>query len=111
MKATNGARLERVNIMLERSESEWLDMLVDNVRANGGCVSRSEIVRAAIAGFRELAKLAPECPAKFMALERCRCGGDLIVMSVLAARYATDSRLHTSTTVPRETRQERSQAS
>ena len=109
MKTANGARLERVNIMLAREESEWLDSLVADIKANGGCVSRSEIVRAAIAGLTELAKRAPECPSRFIALGKCRTGADLVVMSVIAARYATE-RSH-SATVPREKQPERSIAS
>lgn len=99
MKTTNGARLERVNLMLEREESEWLDKLAQSIKDQTGAkVSRSEIVRAAIAGLRELHRLAPESQSRLFPLDRCRSGSDLAMLAVIASRAATDARqLHTRT--------------
>jgi len=93
MKSTNGERLERYNVLLERHESEWLDQLVEEIQTRTGAkVSRSEIVRAGIAGMRELHRLAPECPSRFAPLASCRRGSDLVVMIVLALRWAIGGR-------------------
>lgn len=88
---SNGLRLERFNIVLEPSDSEFLDRLVQEIRAVAGAkVSRSEIVRAAIAGLHELHRLTPEGgPSWLPPLNRCRSGSDLAVVAVLAARVAT----------------------
>jgi hypothetical protein len=90
MKSNTGERLYRYNLLLADAESAWLDQLADEIRqANGAKVSRSEIVRAAIAGLRELYRLAPERPSKFVALTHARTGSDLALMTILAARLAT----------------------
>jgi hypothetical protein len=57
------------------------------VAATGAQVSRSEIVRASIAGLRELHGLAP-LAARLMSLDQCRSGSALLVLAVLAPRMA-----------------------
>jgi hypothetical protein len=90
MKSSTGEPLERVNIMLQRTDSEWLDSLVTEMQAETGSrISRSEIVRAAISGIRELDRLAKEGPSRVVPLTKCRSGEDLAIMTVLAARLAT----------------------
>jgi hypothetical protein len=92
MKSTTGERLERVNVMLAREDSEFLDQLSEEITAKTGAkVSRSEIVRAGIAGIRELHRLAPECPSRFVPLASCRSGADLVIWMVLAIRWACPS--------------------
>jgi len=86
----NSPRMERFNIVLPREDSEWLDVLAWQIRAQTGAkVSRSEIVRAAIAGLRELHLRAPERPSKFVPLAQARSGSDLELIAILAARLAT----------------------
>ena len=52
-----GETLQRTNLMLTKGESEWLDAFAAEILATGGAkVSRSEIVRAALVGLRELHK-------------------------------------------------------
>jgi len=83
-------RLERVNLMLARDESEWLDQLVAEIlQQTGAKVSRSEIVRAAIATLAELHRLAPWCPEWITPLALCKTGSQLAVLGVLAVRCAT----------------------
>ncbi len=90
MKSTTDARLYRYNLLLTDSESTWLDQLAEEIRATTGAkVSRSEIVRAALAGLRELHRLAPTCPSRLPALTAARSGDALAMLTVLAARYAT----------------------
>lgn len=80
----------RYNLVMGDSDSAWLDQFAEEIHAaTGAKVSRSEIVRAAIAGMRELARLAPGCPSRFPALTHCRSGEDLAMLTVLAARCAT----------------------
>ena len=53
-------RLERFNVVLALEESEWLNQLAAEIHAETQVkISRSEIIRAALAGLRELHKLAP----------------------------------------------------
>lgn len=92
MNSNTGERLYRANIMLADEDSAFLDRLSDEIREHTGAkVSRSEIVRAAIAGIRELHRLAPECP-RFSPLTVARSGADLAIFSVLAIRLATSVR-------------------
>jgi hypothetical protein len=92
MKSTTGERLERVNVMLAREDSEFLDQLSEEIRATTGAhVSRSEIVRAGIAGMRELHRLAPDCSSRFVPLASSRSGADLVIWMVLAIRWACQS--------------------
>jgi len=86
-----GARMERFNIVLPLDDSEWLDRIAWEIREkNGVKISRSEIVRAAIAGIRELNLQASKRPSKFVPLANARSGSDLRVLAILAARLATD---------------------
>ena len=86
----SGAPMERFNIVLPLEDSEWLDRFAWEIRQqNGAKVSRSEIVRAAIAGLRELHRRAPERPSKFAPLTQARSGSDLEMIAILAARVAT----------------------
>jgi len=106
MKSTTGERLERVNVMLAREDSEWLDQLAEEIHAETGAnVSRSEIVRAGIAGIRELHRLAPECQSRFVPLASSRSGVDLVIWMVLAIRWACRS--DGTTHLPRNNGQER----
>jgi len=92
LKSTTEARLERVNLMLSREDSEFLDELSEEIHTSTGArVSRSEIVRAGIAGMRSLHTHAPECPSRFVPLASCRTGADLTVMIVMAIRWACQS--------------------
>jgi|SRR5215469_4481127 len=86
-----GARMERFNVVLPVDDSEWLDRFAWEIRdQNGAKISRSEIVRAAIAGLRELHLRAPEPPSKFVPLlTLARSGSDLELIAILAARLAT----------------------
>ena len=55
--------MKRVNLILSREDSIFLDKLAREIDDRVGArVSRSEIVRASIAGMRELHRLAPLCP-------------------------------------------------
>jgi hypothetical protein len=84
----------RYNLVMGDTDSNFLDQLAEEIReATGAKVSRSEIVRAAIAGLRELHRLAPDCPSRFPALTHCRSGEDLAMLTVLAARCATQERV------------------
>ena len=86
-----GARMERFNIVLPLDDSEWLDRIAWEIREkNGAKISRSEIVRAAIAGIRELHLQASERPSKFVPLAKVRSRSDLRMLAILAARLATD---------------------
>jgi hypothetical protein len=81
----NGSRLERVNLMLSSEESEWLNQLAMEIRQQtGASVSRSEIVRAAIAALRELHRFCPQ--SQFGALTAAKKGTDLRVLAILAIR-------------------------
>ena len=83
-------RRERFNVVLSLEDSAWLDELAEELLAGAGAkVSRSEIIRAALATLRELHRTAPDCPARFLPLAQCRRGSDLAVMGVLAVRWAT----------------------
>jgi hypothetical protein len=90
MKSNTGERLERVNVMLSRQDSSFLDQLSEEITAKTGAkVSRSEIVRAGIAGMRELHRLAPVC-SRFVPLTSCRSGADLAILIIVALRHAAD---------------------
>jgi hypothetical protein len=85
------ARMERFNIVLLVDDSEWFDRFALEIREqNGAKVSRSEIVRAAIAGLRELHLRASERPSKFCPLVHARSESNLKMFAILAARLATD---------------------
>jgi len=80
-------RLERFNLVLALGEIAWMDQLAAEIRAASGAkISRSEIVRAALDGLRELHRMAPLCP--HLALHTARSGSDLTVLAVLSARMA-----------------------
>ncbi len=98
MRATNNVvefrnreeRLERVNLMLAREDSDWLDQFAAEIRERHGVrISRSEIARTALAMLRELHTLAPTCPERFAPLSVCRSGEQLQAIGVLAVRWAT----------------------
>jgi hypothetical protein len=81
----NRRQLERVNFMLSGEESEWLNQLAAEIRQQtGASVSRSEIVRAAIAALRELHRFCPQ--SQFGALTAAKKGTDLRVLATLAIR-------------------------
>jgi len=84
-----GEDLRRVNLILSRAASDFLVQLGREIDARTGAkVSRSEIVRASIAGMRELHRLAPLCPARFSPLAACKNETDLAVQMLLAIRAA-----------------------
>ena len=86
---TAGNKLERVNLLLSRDDSAWLDALAAEIRANTGArVSRSEIVRAALSIMAELYRVAPTCPDRLVPLDRCKSGEELAVIGLLAVRWA-----------------------
>ena len=87
--STEGKVLERVNLMLTRDDSTWLDMLANEIRTNMGAkISRSEIVRAALTTMGELHRLAPMFPDRLMPLHSCKSRGELALMGILAVRRA-----------------------
>jgi len=89
-KSTTGERLYRYNVLFTDSESAWLDELAGEIEATTGVkVSRSEIVRAALAGLRELHRLVPERASRLAPLTNARAGSDLTLLAILAARLAT----------------------
>ncbi len=86
---TGGKALERVNLMLTRGDSAWLDTLANEIRVNTGAkVSRSEIVRAALSTMAELHRLAPIFPARLMPLHSCKSRDELALIGILAVRSA-----------------------
>jgi hypothetical protein len=85
----DGKALERVNLMLTRDDSAWLDTLANQIRENTGAkVSRSEIVRAALSTMAELHRLEPMFPAWLMPLHTCKTERELAVAGILAIRSA-----------------------
>ncbi|MBV8844664.1 MAG: hypothetical protein JO307_17800 [Bryobacterales bacterium] len=76
-------RLEPVNVMLSPGDRSWLDQIAREMLDNGGEVSRSEIIRAALAAFRELHAIAPEL------LRGSRSGTDLELVGIAAIRSVT----------------------
>lgn len=78
-------KLIRVNLMLSREDSDWLDEFAEEVRHKTGArLSRSEIVRAALAALRELNALGRRGEA--LPIEQVRDGVELAGMSVLTLR-------------------------
>ena len=74
-----GEDLRRVNLMLSRANSDFLVQLGREIDARTGAkVSRSEIIRAALAGMRELHRFSP--------LATCKNETDLAVQMLLAIR-------------------------
>jgi len=85
--------MRRVDLILSREDSVFLDKLARDIDDRVGArVSRSEIVRASIAGMRELHRLAPLCPARFSPLAACKNETALAVMMILAIRAAIPGR-------------------
>lgn len=81
--------LERVNLVLKRRDSAWLDTLANEIRVSTGVkISRSEIVRAALSTMAELHRRAPMAPARLMPLHSCKSGDELALAGVLAVRLA-----------------------
>jgi len=92
--STPSERLYRYNVLFTDSESAWLDQLAEEIHAaTGAKISRSEIVRAAIAGLRELHTLVPTGgPSWFPPLTTAKTGGDLTMLAALAARCAAGAK-------------------
>jgi len=81
---TNGdGRLERVNAMLSLRDRTWLDQITAEMHATGADVSRSEIIRAALAAFRELHRIAPHL------MQASRSGTELKSIGIAAMRSVT----------------------
>lgn len=79
------SKLIRVNLMLSREDSDWLDQFAAEVRHKSGArLSRSEIVRAAVATLRELQALGRRGEAP--PIEQVRNGVQLAGMSMLTLR-------------------------
>jgi hypothetical protein len=77
--------LRRVNLILSREDSVFLDKLAREIDDRVGArVSRSEIVRASVAGMRELHRLSP--------VAACKSETDLAVQMLLAIRAAITGR-------------------
>lgn len=92
----NGATkaLERVNLMLTRADSAWLDGLANEIRsANGAKVSRSEIVRAALAAVQELHKAGNLFNVP---LSSCRSASELAQMGSSPRDARLTTQLHTA---------------
>ena len=82
-------RLERFNVVLSLEDIAWLDNLAGEIQATSAAkVSRSEIIRAALATLRELRRCAPQCPARLIPLAHCKSGADLAIAGVIAVRLA-----------------------
>ena len=80
----NPEPLERFNLMIARNDSQWLDRLTREIHDRTGAkVSRSEIVRAAIGGLRELHRLEP--------LSGCMSRSIIAAVHLLAIRRAFQS--------------------
>ncbi len=83
-------RLERFNVNLMVEDSEWMNHLSAEIFARSGKkVTRSEIIRSALATLQELHQLAPRRPDRFTALEDCTSERQLTQMGILAIRWAT----------------------
>jgi hypothetical protein len=64
IKRNEDERLKRFHVVLSLDDTAWLDRLAKKLLAGGTVrVSRSEIIRGALATLRELCQAAPECPA------------------------------------------------
>jgi hypothetical protein len=83
---SNGdSQLVRVNLMLSAQDSAWLNEFSEEVRhLTDGRISRSEIVRAALAALREVRTFASR--EGVLPLEQASNGAQLIAMTVLAVR-------------------------
>jgi hypothetical protein len=85
-------RLERFNVVLSLDDIAWLDQLAAEILAsNGGKVSRSEILRAAVATLGELHRRAPCRPDRLVPLAQCKSGSELAQAGVIAVRLAATS--------------------
>jgi len=82
-------RRERFNVVLSIEDIAFLDQLAAEMAATGAKVSRSEIIRAAVAMLRDLHNAAPRCPARFHPLQQCRSGSELVIMGSVAVYWAT----------------------
>jgi len=84
-------RLERVQLMLSRQQSKWLDQLAQEIRERTGAkVSRSEITRAALSTLTELHRLGTA--GCFDSLATCKSSAELTVAGVLALRKSAQHR-------------------
>jgi hypothetical protein len=80
-----GEDLARVNLVLSRANSDFLCQLGREIdKRTGAKVSRSEMVRASIAGLAALHRIAP--------LTTCKSEADLAVQLVIAIRSAIPGR-------------------
>jgi hypothetical protein len=87
-KRNGDERLERFNLVLSLEDIVWLDQLVAEISAESRAkVSRSEIVRAAVATLREVHRLAPSAPERLLPLAQCKSGRELAALGVLAVRW------------------------
>ena len=77
--------------MIERSASVFLDDVRDEIRRSTGAkISRSEIVRAALAGLREIHAAGES--AWFGTVGECKSASELSALTVLAAQAALNFR-------------------
>ena len=89
-------RLQRFNIVLGTEDISWLDQLAAEILASsGGKVSRSEIIRAAVATLRELHRCVPQSVPGLIPLADCKSGADLMMAGVLAVRLAATQSAYT----------------
>jgi hypothetical protein len=81
--------LERWNVVLAVDDVVWLDRLgAEIAAATSAKVSRSEIIRAAVATLKELHRCASRYPERLMPLAQCKSGTQLVVEVILAIRRA-----------------------
>lgn len=81
--------LERVNLVLKRDDSRWLDELVRAIRERTGSrVSRSQIARAGLAALQELDRISLADPGVLIPLRTCKSGDQLAAVGILAVRTA-----------------------
>jgi len=80
-------RLERFNVVLSLDDIAWLDRLSAEILVEAGAkLSRSEIIRAALATMRELHDVAPHYPNHLAPLTKCTSGGALAAVGVFSVR-------------------------
>ena len=77
--------LIRLNFMLPVRDSQWLDDVVYVFAERGVRISRSEILRAAIAALREVQDLSTRIPTVF-SMDSARDGTQLATLAFLAVR-------------------------
>jgi hypothetical protein len=83
----SGERLERVQLVISREQSDWLNELSGEIKQRTGAhVTRSEITRAAISTLREMHRLG--IAGYFDSLADCTSCSELTVAGLVTVRQA-----------------------